>query len=202
MRGPRVAVAAAVLAAAVRIHATVERYIGTRVRRDDRPGRIAQVERRHTARRRGVVGSTRLVRLGLDVQHFKASGRIPRRAAPVARHRATLATGNWRGPFRHHQRRLWHPDATSPAFSMSAMANNGNPGSVCMGPDSATKMEYLKEQKRALRTAAYPITALTPAMKFFLHNLTYTTLVRVEVDPTGRAVDDALQLRARANKRV
>ena len=85
---------------------------------------------------------------------------------------------------------------------MSAMANNGNPGSVCMGPDSATKMEYLKEQKGALRTAAYPITALTPAMKFLLHNLTYTTLVRVEVDPTGRAVDDALQLRARANKRV
>ena len=36
-------------------------------------------------------------------------------------------------------------------------------------------MEYLKEQKRALRTAASPITALTTAMKFFLHNLTYTT---------------------------
>ena len=114
-------------------------YIGTRVRRDDRPGGIAKVERRHTARRRGVVGSTRLVRLGLDVQHFKASGRIPRRAALVARQRATLATGNWRGTFRHHQLRLWHPDATSPTFSMSAMAKNGNPGSVCMGPDLATK---------------------------------------------------------------
>ena len=151
MRGPRVAVDAAVLAAAVRIDATVERYIGTRVRRDDRPGGIAKVERRHTAHRRGVIGGTRLVRFGLDVQHFKASWRIPRRAALVSRQRATLATGHWRGTFRHHQLRPWHPDATALTFSMSAMAKNGNPGSVCMGPDLATKMEIGSDMAKHLR---------------------------------------------------
>ena len=107
-----------------------------------------KVERRHTAHRRGIIGGTRLVRVGLDVQHFKASGRIPRRAARVSRPRAT---GTWRGTFRHHQLRPWHPDATSLTFSMSAMAKNGNPGSVCMGPDSATKMEIGSDIAKHLR---------------------------------------------------
>ena len=105
VRGPRVAVDAAVLAAAVGIHAAVERHVGTRVRRDDRPGGVVEIERRHAVCRRGIVGVAGLVGLGVDVQDFEASRRIQRRAARVSRRRTTCAAGDWHGAFGHHQLR-------------------------------------------------------------------------------------------------